>query len=247
MMRRAIFLSVIVCFFTLTVSVLYADAAAVTTRAPSANGSAVIQNVPLLFVSPKGGESYFEGETLTVKWQGNYPSPHVQLWLLKQNKKIINLENNLPNTSKTAQFYVSDTFVTGNDYQLLLQGVENKEVQLISEKFSIIRNAISIKSPQGGEVWLKGNTYKISWNYVGKYSSDAKGQIHLHDNQDIGWFSNTAGKLIAETSLGTEGTGSYSWTIPASLARKNTYRITLSLLGAAVESSKAFTINDIVK
>ena len=75
-----------------------------TTRAPSANGSAVIQNVPLLFVSPKGGESYFEGETLTVKWQGNYPSPHVQLWLLKQNKKIINLENNLPNTSKTAQF-----------------------------------------------------------------------------------------------------------------------------------------------
>ena len=248
MMQRTVLLSLVVCLLALMISSPLANAVAVTTTPGTSVGKPPsIQNQPLILGSPKGGESYFEGETVTVKWQGTYPSPHVQVWLLKQNKKIRNLANNLPNTNNAAQFYVSDTYVTGNDYQVLLEGVENKEVQLLSEKFSIFRNSISIKSPQGGEVWLKGNTYKITWNYVGKYSSDAKVHIHLHDNQDIGWFSNTAGKLIAETSLGAEGIGSYSWTIPASLARKNTYRITLSLLGAAIESSKFFTINDIVK
>lgn len=214
---------------------------------PAVKPPLTVKPALLAFTSPKGGESFYQGELVTITWQGTCPSPHVSVWLLKQGKKVRNLAPYLPNTAHSAQMYISDTFVSGNDYQVLLEGYENKDFKLLSEKFSVYRNAIQVISPKGGDVWYKGNSYKITWNYTGKFSASSQVQIYLHDNEAIGWFNTMGGTLIAETSLGTGGSGSYLWKIPTSLVRKTIYRISVVLPGVPIEASKYFTINDIVK
>ena len=64
--------------------------------------------------------------------------------------------------------------------------------------------AITVTSPNGGETWIKGNTYTITW--TDNISSHVK--IRLLDGE-------TTAAVIAAS---TPSDGSFDWTVPTSLA-----------------------------
>ncbi|MGD0153936.1 MAG: C1 family peptidase, partial [Thermacetogeniaceae bacterium] len=69
---------------------------------------------------------------------------------------------------------------------------------------------ISVTAPAGGANWQTGSSHTISWSYTGNPGSAVK-----LDLLKGGSLSST---IIASTSAGSNGSGSYSWLAPASLA-----------------------------
>jgi hypothetical protein len=76
---------------------------------------------------------------------------------------------------------------------------------------------ITVTSPNGGESWSRNSTYSIRWNYSGNPGSNVK--IELLKG---GALNRT---LTSSTSIGSSGSGSYSWKIPNNQTTGTDYTI----------------------
>jgi C1A family cysteine protease/transcriptional regulator CtsR len=96
---------------------------------------------------------------------------------------------------------------------------------------------ITVTSPNGGEAWAAGSTQTIRWTYTGNPGAYVK--IELFKG---GGLSRT---IISSRTIGTGGSGSYSWAIPSTQASGTDYRvkITSTTNAAYTDTSNAdFTI-----
>ena len=91
---------------------------------------------------------------------------------------------------------------------------------------------IRVVSPNGGEGWIAGSLYTITWTYTG--SPGANVRIELLKG---GVFNRT---IVSSTSVGAGGNGSYNWTIPISQEVGTDYRIRIT----STSSSIYFDISD---
>lgn len=73
--------------------------------------------------------------------------------------------------------------------------------------------AITVDSPSGGEYWIKGDTYEITWT-----------SENFSDNVKIELTGSNA--MVIEESV--ENTGSYSWEIPSDMALADDYKVKIS-------------------
>jgi hypothetical protein len=76
---------------------------------------------------------------------------------------------------------------------------------------------ITITTPNGGESWLRGSTYTIQWTYAGNPGTKVK--IELLKG---GAVNRT---ITSSTSIGSSGSGSYSWRVPSNQATGTDYAI----------------------
>jgi subtilisin family serine protease len=76
---------------------------------------------------------------------------------------------------------------------------------------------INVTAPNGGETWTRGSAYTIRWNYAGSPGSSVK--IELLKG---GSLNRT---ITSSTSVGSSGSGSYTWTVPSSQATGSDYTI----------------------
>lgn len=76
---------------------------------------------------------------------------------------------------------------------------------------------ITVVSPGAGQTWTMGSQQTISWNYSGV--SDSKVTITL--------FKGGKSKMhiASSTAVGSNGTGTYTWTIPSTLAEGSDYQV----------------------
>lgn len=75
-----------------------------------------------------------------------------------------------------------------------------------------IQPSLTVTSPNGGESWVKGQSYFIKWSQSG-FPSDGWIQIQLRDAVN----SSSMAKLITQSApLGTYS-GSFNWTIPSDI------------------------------
>ncbi len=95
---------------------------------------------------------------------------------------------------------------------------------------------ISIAAPASGTNWQSGSTQTISWTYTGNLGST----VEL-DLLQGGTLNST---ITSSTPIGSNGSGSYSWAIPASLAAGSNYqvRITSTSASSCTGTSNSFTI-----
>ena len=76
---------------------------------------------------------------------------------------------------------------------------------------------ITVATPNGGDSWAAGTTKTIQWNYTGAPGTSVK--IELYKDGKI------VQTITSSASIGSGGSGSYSWNIPQTLAAGNLYQI----------------------
>lgn len=76
---------------------------------------------------------------------------------------------------------------------------------------------ITVTSPNGGEDWTAGSMHNVTWNYTDDPGTQVK--IELLKDGAV----NTV--ISSGTPVGTEGAGSYSWTIPGNQAPGSDYTV----------------------
>jgi large repetitive protein len=95
---------------------------------------------------------------------------------------------------------------------------------------------ITVTSPDGGETWLTGKKYLISWNYTKKPGATVLIEL-------VNGSSSTV--IKAGRSIGSRGTGYYSWAIPKDQATGSGYKVRVTSTtqpSCTAESSGTFTI-----
>jgi C1A family cysteine protease len=92
--------------------------------------------------------------------------------------------------------------------------------------------SLAIAAPNGGETLQAGTMRTITWNYSGNIGSLVK--IDLYKGAS---FNRT---IISSTSAGTNGAGSFNWTIPGDLAAGSDYKVSI----ASTSYSSVFDFSD---
>jgi len=80
-------------------------------------------------------------------------------------------------------------------------------------------SSITVTSPNGGESWQRGTTHTVSWSYTGSPGSTVK-LVLLKAGAEVG-------TIIASTSIGSGGTGSYTWPISSSGTTGSDYKVSV--------------------
>ncbi len=116
---------------------------------------------------------------------------------------------------------------SGSKYQVKVLSAAHPDIFDMSSNFTIAPEessqqtdqtvSYSILSPAAGDVWEKGTEQSIQWNYSGNPGSQTT----------ITLFKGGKSKLhiASKTPTGQNGSGSYSWTLPATLAEGSDYQI----------------------
>jgi hypothetical protein len=129
---------------------------------------------------------------------------------------------------------VSVTAAGAGRYYLAITGVGNSvtpysDYGSIGQYFingKVMTNQLTVASPNGGESWQAGSQQTISWTYTG--NTGALVNIELLKN---GVLNST---IVTSASIGTNGSGSYAWTIPSTQTVGSDYKIRItSTLNAA--------------
>jgi hypothetical protein len=128
------------------------------------------------------------------------------------------------------------TTESGSDYQVRISSVTNSNTfDLSDDEFTIVGNQITITSPNGGEQWVIGDPYFITW------------QDNLGGSIAIYLLKGAQIALIIDGSDASDG--SYGWTIPANVQPGSDYKIQIESRdnGNIFDISDAeFTITDVV-
>lgn len=100
--------------------------------------------------------------------------------------------------------------------------------------------SVTVTAPNGGERWKAGSTQTISWSYTENPGAGVKIELLKGGYVDS--------VITSGTPIGSEGAGSYTWTMPESQAPGNDYkvRITSTADSSYMDTSDSnFTISSI--
>jgi hypothetical protein len=165
--------------------------------------------------SPNGGESWAIGNTHNITWSslgitgnvkieinGNYPSG---VW-----------ETLYSNTSNDGTEAWTVTGVAGTEKRIRVTSVNNPSVTDISNgNFTMTGSGITVTAPNGGESWIIGNTYNITWTSVG-----VAGNVKIEIN---GNYPSGAWETLY-SSISNDGTE--AWTVTGVAGTEKRIRIT---------------------
>ena len=168
-------------------------------------------------VSPNGGETWYKGATYQILWTDNLCSDvRIELWKSGAFHSVI-AAYTPSNGSYTWSIPNATTLIPGNDYKVKILRFMNSSTYSTVYDFSDNDFTISggyfitVTSPNGGEVWLKGTTRIITW------------QDNIPWNVRIElWKGGVYNSLITAS---TPSTGSCYWAIPATIASGNDYKV----------------------
>jgi hypothetical protein len=179
---------------------------------------ASVSAATITLTSPNGGESWQRGTTHTVTWSyTDFPAgAPVKIVLLKAGAEVGTIITSTSIGIGGTGHYTWDinpSGATGSEYKVKISGVNQPTVSDTSNNYFTLSPAgtaptITVTSPNGGESWQRGTTHTVSWSYTGTPGSTVK--ITLLD------AGAEVGSIISSYSIGSGGTGSYSWAIGSS-------------------------------
>jgi membrane protein implicated in regulation of membrane protease activity len=202
--------------------------------------SFTITGPSIAITSPSGG-SFNAGAKCTIAWTyaGN-PGSSLSIALLQAGLKVSTIASSAPAGSSGNGSYawtIPAAQGPGTNYQVQVSSTTSSSCTATSSNFTIVAPSISVTSPNGGESWATGEKHNITWSYVGSAGSNVK--IELVKG------SATAATIMPSASIGNNGTGSYTWTLPATLVTGSDYkvRVTSTTNSSLIAMSQgAFTI-----
>ena len=168
------------------------------------------------------------GTTQTIRWtcNGNIGS-YVKIELLKNNvlnRTISSYTSKGSNGSGSYNWAIPSTQTPGSDYRIRVTSYSNSSVKDIGDAdFTITPPPppeIIVTFPDGSEILEAGTARTIRWNYNGDIGSYVK--IELLKNNVL------TRTISSYTSKGSNGSGSYNWTIPSTQTTGPDYRVRIT-------------------
>ena len=84
---------------------------------------------------------------------------------------------------------------------------------------NISSSSITVTSPNGGETWQRGTSKTVTWSYTGSPGSTVE-IVLVKAGIEVG-------TIIASTSIGSGGTGSYTWPISTSGLTSSDFKVSV--------------------
>jgi hypothetical protein len=188
--------------------------------------------------SPNGGEDWGAGNRQTITWTYiGYIGPYVKIELLKGGSAVSTITSSYSagtDGSGSYSWAIPATLTLGSDYQIKITSTSNNSWSDTSNSyFTISVPSFTVTSPNGGENWTAGTEHTITWNYTG--TSGTYVNIELLKAGSVNRI------IYTYVPVGTGGTGSYAWTIPAIQTPGTDYRVKVS---STINSSWSDTSNN---
>ncbi|MGE5416235.1 MAG: Ser-Thr-rich GPI-anchored membrane family protein [Acidobacteriota bacterium] len=191
-------------------------------------------------VTPTAGELWVQGTSHKLVWsyKGN-PGP-LKIELLKAGTTVSTLVDNTPVENKEFIWPIPAEQAAGTDYQIKMSSIAQPSCTVNSGSFTIASPTAISFIGLTNETWQVGTSHVIKWTYTG---TPDPFKLDLLSNGTV--FTT----IYSKVSVGTGGTGSYTWLIPTSIP-VGTYQLKLSAasangIGSAV-SGNIFITNAII-
>jgi hypothetical protein len=161
-------------------------------------------------ITPDGAESWIRGSSHTINWSSSGDvGANVKMEVLKAGVVVQTLSSSTPNDG-TYSWTISTGLSTGSDYRIRITSTTNAAISNTSSiPFAITMAnpapSIQVITPDGGEMWKRGTTRTVTWDYTGDLGSTVK-ITRLQGGVE-------AGTISSGTPLGTGGHGSFVWNI----------------------------------
>jgi hypothetical protein len=186
-------------------------------------------------VSPNGGEILQAGNDYSINWLSDI-SEDVKIELYKGGSLHSTITASTNNDGAFSWNDMPFTIESGSDYQIRITSTFNPTTFDFSDaNFTIVGNEITVTSPNGGETWLIGDPYFITWN------DNIVGPI------EILLFKGNSVVRVIDSSDPSDGTK--TWTIPATVQQGSDYKIKIASLDESSIfdfSDAEFTITDVL-
>ena len=189
-------------------------------------GNTAVSAGSLKVTAPNGGESWSTGKTYTMKWKKANGGKHVKIELLRSGKVYKTVSAKTKNDG-THRWKVPSSVKTSKSFKIrITSSTKADRTDSSDKKFTIKKVAstassadVKVTSPNGGESWQQGTTYKIEWD-----AGDVTSKVMIELRTGSGTSASTTLEIVAET----KNDGSYSWKIPTTVATGSTYEIRIS-------------------
>lgn len=172
-------------------------------------------------LSPNGGEQWQIGNSYPIQWVSPMLAGVYEVALMRANQAVpvLVIAPNIPGIL-ALNWTIPPTVPPGTNYKIRVRLAEtNGTFDLSDGFFSIVGTpnpqSLTVTSPNGGEVWTKGNTYPITWT-----ANDNSGTVNI-------WILRVRNNLQQRHIIAQNvpNTGSYNWTIPLRLLPGNGYYV----------------------
>ncbi|MBU3896199.1 GPI anchored serine-threonine rich family protein [Patescibacteria group bacterium] len=170
---------------------------------------------PLAVNHPSQGEVVGRG-TDTIRWNIlPQTTSNVKIELFSGDTLYRTLSALTPNDG-LFEWTPTGTAFNGNNYKIRVSDVDNPTIYSYSGVFTVSLAAITVVSPNGGEIWQKWSKVSINWMVFGSVNSV---KIELYKGTD--WVDTIASSLSASA-------GTYIWTVPSYLMDASNYKVRIS-------------------
>jgi hypothetical protein len=190
--------------------------------------------------APNGGEDWVQGSTHTLVWNyaGN-PGTMVNIEVLRNATIMAMIPSISIGTGGSGSFSLKIPYSApvGADYHVRVTSTSIPAYNDTSDGPFSISPAITVVSPDGGEIYPLGSLLPMGWTYINNPGSTVK--IEVLKGESIL-------KTLTGIPLGTGGSGWYNVTIPASTPLGSDYsiRVTSANYPACTDTSNtSFTIS----
>ena len=188
----------------------------------------------ITIVSPNGGEIWTQGSTQFINWTyAGTPGSMVKIEFLK-GSTVLKTVTDISTSSGSVSIPVPYRTPFGDDYKVRITSTSNPAYTDTSAAPFTIASAITVVSPNGGEIWPPGSTHPLQWTYLGNPGSAVKIEALRGDT--------VLAVISSSHPIGSAGAGSFNLTFPNSTPLGDDYRIrvTSTTYPACTDTSNGF-------
>jgi hypothetical protein len=198
---------------------------------PSSSATAyAVPAAPFIIVTaPNGGESWDAGTTHTITWASrNNPGAYVRIELMSGGAVALTISSKARNSGSYS--WAMPYSIVPGEYQVRVRSATSTASDCSDAKFLVPTPSLTVTSPAGGEQWTTGRSYEIAWS-----------SAHLSGNVKLELVKGTTATLIVSN---TPNDGSFTWTVPRTLAAGSAYQIRVSSAANSAwkATSQAFAV-----
>ena len=193
---------------------------------------------PTISLSAPAGGNWYIGAKCPITWSYTGTPGPVRIDLLNNGFKVSTIVASTAAGSNGTGSYnwtIPKTEGYWSEYQIKVSSTTDVSCTSTSDSFTISAPTITITSPSDDSSWDAGANCPITWSYAG-----SPGPIRI-DLLSGGFKVST---IVASKAVGSNGTGSYNWTIPINEQLGGGYqiRVTSTTISSCSNTSGGFTV-----